>query len=282
MLLRKQFNFDGKPIDPSPFSISEIFHENTKLRRLSNIQPKSDITYGFGGDEHEMISKSFKRYLTAPSIKLSTVSEEINISLENVLLKRRSIREYSEEPLTLYELSKILYLSCGITDKRKMTKDNIHFLRSYPSAGGLCPLEIYLVMFKDNQINDGLYHYNVFNNTLELLAKGDFKEIISSKILFPEIVLNSKAVLLITAVFPRTLSKYGERGYRFVLLEGGHLAQNIYLIATALNIGTVAIGGFIDDELNEFLQVDGINESVIYALTLGKLSNINTFKSYSE
>ena len=255
--------------DPGVFSVSEIFHENTKMIRtplwnslFRSSRLPDDILI-------KMLTSSFKSYSNSPSISLPAALCKMSTLLETVLLNRRSIRAYSGAAISIEQLAKILSLGCGISGKQNINESKDLYLRAYPSGGALYPLEIYLTIFNVPGINKGLYHYNVKNNSLENLISSDLKKELMKSIMYPEIVSESSVILLISAMFPRTMTKYGERGYRFVLLEAGHLAQNVYLIATALGLGCVSIGGFIDDELNSLIGLDGVNEAVIYTIILG-------------
>lgn len=257
-----------------PSNIYEIFHENSKIHRFPSkefLSIRSDI---YSNEELiSMISNSFKRYITSPKIKLDS-NPTSNNSLYNTILKRRSVRNFTNKPISLADISKILNMGAGITKQRQIDDKNHHYLRSYPSAGGLYPLEIYPVIFNSNDLELGAYHYDIKNNSLELMESGNHREKISSMTLYPDLTFSSSMTILITAVFPRTTFKYGDRGYRFILMEAGHLAQNFYLICAALNHGCISLGGFIDDDINQFLRIDGLNESIIYVILVGTTDTI--------
>jgi len=173
----------------------------------------------------------------------------------------------------LQEISKILYYSYGITDRIIFeiaeTKLN-QPLRAAPSGGALYPIEVYVVILQ-SEIEEGLYHYNPRDHILEQLEKGNkVEKSLANSTSYPEIVRDCGAVFILTGVFNRAKFKYGERGYRYVLLEAGHIAQNMYLITTSLNLGAVSLAGFYDSEIDQLLNIDGINESTLYLVTVGK------------
>ena len=143
-------------------------------------------------------------------------------------------------------------------------------LRVSPSAGARYPLEIYPLIFSAKDLDCGIYHYNVKSHSLELLKKGDFKSQFF-KCVGQDMILKCSMLIVISAIFNRTKDKYGERGYRYVLLDAGHLAQNAYLIATRLSLGCCTIGGFLDNEINKLLKIDGLTESSIYLIAIGTL-----------
>jgi len=240
-------------------SISELFHENTKHRLFQEKFYKENYTI----HNNQKFLPMYRTYRGFKKIELSK-----NFSFRNpvgsTLKKRRSIRNFSGRPLTLNEISNILFFSYGITDR-------INEFRAAPSAGALYPIEIYPIVFNVRGIKKGVYHYNVKEHSLEFLRDGDFRDYIYLCTHYQDMIKTTGLVLLMDAVFERTKIKYGERGYRFVLLDAGHIAENAYLIATQMKLGCVTIGGFLDDEINKLINADGVNESVIYIVALGKV-----------
>ncbi len=208
----------------------------------------------------------FKEYPDAPLIPLPKPEPLRKISVEEALQRRRSIRDYSREPLSLQELSLLLFLADGIT----LWRYGIGF-RTAPSAGALYPIEIYPIINRVEGLRPGIYHYNVRVHALELLKEGDFSQEMVNYCLGQEMPGAAAVTLVLTAVFQRTRWKYRERAYRYILLEGGHIGQNIYLGATAMGLGACAIGAFLDDPINGLIGVDGKKEAVIYILTVGKI-----------
>ena len=114
-------------------------------------------------------------------------------------------------------------------------------------------------------------HYGVLNHTLELVESGDFRKEITSAGLKQEMLGDSDVVFVLSAIFDRTRHKYGERGFRYVYIEAGHISQNIYLQAVSLGLGSVSVGAFLDDKVNQLIGVDGQKEAVIYLHAVGTL-----------
>ena len=139
-----------------------------------------------------------------------------NISLDEAILHRRSIRQISSKPLTLEQISKLLWAAQGITDTSKG-------FRSAPSAGALYPLELYLL----NQ--DGIWHYLAKQHTLEQLSQKDIRENLSEATYGQNFLEKAPIIIVITAIYSRETQKYGERGIRFSHMEAGHAAENIAL-----------------------------------------------------
>ena len=196
-------------------------------------------------------------------IPLPEPSYESIFSIEEALLKRRSTREYSGEPLTLEEISQILWAAQGITHEKR--------LRTAPSAGGLYPLELYVVVGDVEGLEKGIYHYMPIENSLLKTVDGDKRSNISDAALGQAWVENAAINIVISAIYERTTVKYGDRGIRYVHIEVGHTAQNICLQATALNLGVVTVGAFHDDKIVHILNLSQ-DEKPVYIISIGKIS----------
>jgi SagB-type dehydrogenase family enzyme len=195
-------------------------------------------------------------------IKLPQPVLKGEMSLEEALYKRRSVRKYSDEPLLLTAVSQLLWSAQGITDKNEGH-------RTAPSAGALYPLEVYLVAGSVIDLACGVYKYNPDGHELVLVLEGDVRDELYSSALYQSPVKESPIVLVITAVYERTTKKYGDRGIRYVNMEAGHSAENICLQATALGLGTVTIGAFNDDAVKKVLNLPA-DEEPLYILPVGK------------
>ncbi|MEM2365260.1 MAG: SagB/ThcOx family dehydrogenase, partial [Candidatus Bathyarchaeia archaeon] len=162
-------------------------------------------------------------------------------SLEEALLWRRSIREYSGEPLTIQEISQLLWAAQGITDPRG--------LRTAPSAGGTYPLEIYIVVGKVEGLSAGVYKYRPHDHSIAMIREGDKRAELAEAALGQGWVRAAAIDIVISADYGRTTARYGERGVRYVHMEAGHAAQNLLLQAAALGLGAVPVGAFDDDKI---------------------------------
>ena len=190
------------------------------------------------------------------------------VSVERALANRRSIREYLDEPLTIDELSQVLWAAYGITETR-------YGFKTSPSAGATYPLEIYAVVSpggvraEEGFLEPGSYHYDPHSHTLSLVRRGDLVEALYRAALDQEWVRAAPVNLVFTAVFERTTSRYGPRGERYVWIEVGHAGQNVYLQATAMGLATVAIGAFHDDQVLEVVGA-GPGERAAYIMPLAR------------
>jgi len=180
-------------------------------------------------------------------------------SVEKALLERRSVREYRNEPLALSEISQLLWSAQGTTKT----------LRTAPSAGALYPLEIYVVALNVKDLLPGIYKYKTQGHKLITVIKGDKRAEICKAALSQSPVKDAPAIIVFSAVFKRTTAKYGERGARYVHMEAGHAAQNAYLQAVSLDLGTVVIGAFNDDELKRAMNMPK-EEEPLYIMPVGR------------
>ncbi len=173
-----------------------------------------------------------------------------DVSVEEAIAKRRSIRSYTDEPITLDQLSQLLWAAQGVTEERRK-------YRSAPSAGPTYPFEVYLVVGNVKGLSPGIYHYLPEEHALEAVKTGEFRRELQRAALNQEWVGNAPVDIVLVAFYERTTRVYGERGVRYVHMEAGHIGQNIYLQATALGLGTVAVGAFDDDDVRRLLETDG-------------------------
>lgn len=182
-------------------------------------------------------------------------------SLEYCLMERRSIREYLDLPLTLEEISQLLWAGQGVTSDWGG--------RTAPSAGALYPLELYLVAGNVKALDSGIYKYKPEGHVLIRVLVGDVRTKLAEAALSQEWVREAAINIVIAAVYERTTGKYGERGETYVQMEAGHAAQNICLQATALDVGAVTIGAFYDSQVKEILHMID-DEIPLYIMPAGK------------
>lgn len=210
----------------------------------------------------------FKSYPRLPQISLEEINQNED-PLFSIFKERRSEREFKGKNLTLKTISNILYFSSGIRNFNEIKNDFDLSLRVYPSAGARYPLEIYSVLLRSEEISLGIYHYNVKRNSIELLLEGNFQEEFA-KITDQEWIQKSGMIVIVTAVFSRTVMKYKERGWRYIFFEAGHVAQNIHLISTTLKLKCCPIGGFLDKEVIKLLDLNPKSELPLYLVAIGK------------
>lgn len=225
------------------------------------------LVVGCGGGEEEVPATPAPNPSPAseetPTISLPDPRLKGEMTLEEAILKRRSRRDFRDSPLTLAEVSQILWAAQGITDETG--------LRAAPSAGALYPLELYLVVGERGVegLEEGVYHYLPQSHSLESTLEGDVRQTLARLSVEQMFIAEAPLSLLITAEYERTTRKYGDRGVRYVHMEAGHVAQNVYLQAEALVLGTVTVGAFQDEEIAQALALPS-SYRPLYVMPIGR------------
>lgn len=244
-------------------SLSEIFHENTKLAPLSGQAYGREIAVVLGSPKiRRLLSRPYKDYSLMDRAELPEIS--CRGELRQTIAGRRSVRRFSGEPASREELSQLLFFGYGRTDDQ-------HHFRAVPSGGGLYPLEIYVVALAVDGLEPGVYHYGAEDHHLDVVSRGDFRAEMKELVMTSGIDVDHAAMVVIfTAVFPRNTLKYKDRGYRMILMECGAAAHGMSLVARSLGLGDCYVGGFLDDELSRFLEIDGVQEAPLLPLVIGR------------
>jgi SagB-type dehydrogenase family enzyme len=183
--------------------------------------------------------------------------------LRDVLRRRASSLPPNRVALRDVELGSVLAASYGVA----LWRAGI-LRRPVPSAGALYPLEAYVVPLAVDNVEPGAYHYDPFRHRLEQLGAVD-ESALAQAVVDPSLVERASALVIVTAMFWRSRFKYGVRGYRFALLEAGHLAQNLILASVALRLSALPLGGFYDRRLDAVVGADGLDEATVHAVLLG-------------
>ena len=251
---------DGVALDDA----AELYHEASTLYPSQIERQMPGIGMVERSSQVQLTAtRSTKRYSHVPTIALPAAVWP-QMPLAEILAKRRSRAPAGGAPLSLGQLSSVLHSAMGIT----ASHDEQHF-RTTPSAGALYPSEVYVLSFAVTGVPAGLHHFDPFERVLEVIRPGDFRTKLCAALPMPQLTQECAAAFVVTSMFWRTRFKYGQRGYRFALLEAGHLVQNMLLAATALDIQAVPVGGFYDRVLADVLLIDGINEAPLYVVPLG-------------
>jgi SagB-type dehydrogenase family enzyme len=255
----------------------ETFHENSKTSRRERHSifalPPSDDTI-------VRVMKRLRRvkdYADSRRVPLPTELPACRRSFDDVLRGRETARSFGPAGVSLARLSKVLFMSYGIS--RQAGPEYPRPFRNVPSGGALYPLEIYLHSRSVEGLDAGLYHYDPEAGELAVLRTGDESERIATFLFQSELARSASVAVFVSAVFFRSTFKYGDRGYRFVLLEAGHLMQNAVLTACALGLAATPVGGYLDRSVDRYLGLDGLNESVVYMMLLGSSPDANEEKS---
>ncbi|MCX5861208.1 MAG: SagB/ThcOx family dehydrogenase [Desulfomonile sp.] len=201
-------------------------------------------------------------------IKLSKPAVVGKVSLEVALIAKKSVRNFTGEPLAEAQISQILWAANGNLPPDAVAGATYKVI---PSAGGLYPLEIFLVTGKDtvSGIPEGVYSYDPLSNSLKLLAPGDNRTLLSHASLSQMWLARAPALVVIGAVFARTTSKYGNRGSQYVFMEAGSSNQNVYLQAEALGLHVGTVGAFNDAQVSAVLKLPS-SVTPLLVMAIGK------------
>lgn len=239
----------GKPVSPY-----QKFHELTKFKRLYPMLPVEKWPKSW-------TTTYFKDYPRLDKIILPEPVSMDNMLWKDALWNRHSRRAFSNQPLTLEQLSSLLYYSAGLRNNIPPWSAN----RFYASPGARYTLEVYIISL-NSELPKGIFHYNLRTHSLETLL---LKKVNAKSYFNQDWVFDASVIILLTTTFSRNTIKYGERGYRHIMQEAGHLGQNFYLNAAVLDLSICAIGGYVENKLDYLLDIDSQKESVIYTLAVG-------------
>lgn len=187
-----------------------------------------------------------------------------DFSLDEALSRRRSIRQFSDKPVNLQQVSNILWAAAGITDRLAGT-----MLRTAPSAGATYPMEFRVIANNVDELEQGLYHYRVDEHFLVELELGEVAKNMVEFARTQTFITRAPLTIVLSAIPSRTSQRYGQRATRYIFTEAGHIAQNIMLESVSLDLVSVPIGAFNDDKLNQFFGFDGKEEAVVYLVSIG-------------
>lgn len=262
--------FQRRELEPG--DVAEIFHENTKGDPVHDRRQAGSTRRLSEPGMNYVLANVDPDYSGSELIELPA-DVELDADLRTVLEGRRSVRQYADEQLTEKTLAALLRYGAGVSDIQTDEEGNAKRVRTYPSAGGLYPVELYPFVLDVEGVESGLYYYSVLEHGLRRLRTedpelaGDFADtlIASDQLNLAE----APVVFVLTGAFPRSKAKYGPRGYRYVLQESAHVAQNLLLVAEALGLGSVPAAAFRDRAMNDLLGIDGVNEAVVYTVGVG-------------
>jgi SagB-type dehydrogenase family enzyme len=209
-----------------------------------------------------------KSYLNAERLPLPN-SKPLSATITDVLMHRRSQRDYSRTAISAIHLSTLLHHACGVTAFVPAYGYTRLPLRTFPSHGGLQAPEVYLSVQAVDGVPPGIYHYHAIDHVLETLNPGDHSQRLSTLAFDEHYVARAAVVFLITGYYERLRWKYGQRSYRFMCMDVGFLGQNLYLVSEALGLGACAVSGFAHDSFEKVLGIDGKEEIALLLMTVG-------------
>ena len=235
-------------------SLSRLFHLNSEATAVEQSGPPAPFV---------QTSKTY------PDAKRVALPETPKGAVATLAARRTSVRAFSPAPLTLATLAAVLRAGCQAITPDPAQSGQAFLRRPAPSAGGLYPLEVYLLVRNVEGAARGVYHYDVLGDDLELLSDAPWESAASEAFYTWDFISDAPVIFCIGSVFARTQTKYGPRGYRYALLEAGHVTQNLCLAATELGLGSLCIGGYSDRALNRMISLCGEAEAILYTVAIG-------------
>jgi len=247
-------------VDPGTPGTGQEFMEKTRYRYIG----KSDQQKGLPQPPLELPADPEKPVIDLPHpASLDIPHADLRTAIE----QRQSVRDYAHEPMTLDELSFLLWCTQGV---KQVHGTQVTF-RTVPSAGARHAFETFLLVNDVEGLEPGLYRYLALSHQIQQIdTDPTLSHRITAACFDQQFILRSGVVFLWTAVPYRMTWRYGERGYRDLHLDAGHVCQNLYLATGAVGCGTCAVAAFNDDEMNELLGINGEDQFLIYLATVGK------------
>jgi len=237
-------------------NIGDSYHLGTKYYRERKLDDRSRLS---------KMPEVYKTYPGAETVSLPKPDQSSGKPIWDLLSHRRSIRNYAYAPVSVSELSQLLWSIQGVT-----AHIGHYDLRTAPSAGALYPIETYVLINRVSDLSPGIYHYDVRQHSLEVIREGDFGMDLAYAALGQTMLQEAALVFIWTAVIARSKWKYADRAYRYIYMDAGHIGQNAYLAAEALGLGCCAVGAFFDDEVDSVIGIDGKDEISVYLCAIGR------------
>jgi SagB-type dehydrogenase family enzyme len=235
-----------------------LFHENAKLERFTLLPDGDAVIACMAADRPAL------RFSACPRLHLPPATA-LPASLQAVVARRRTARTFCPGTLDLADLAALLSASAAVTLSTEQPR-----LRATPSAGALFPLELFIYLPASEATLTRLLHFDPIDDQLAVLRAGEAADGLGACFVEPGFVAQAAAIFVIAGVFERSTFKYGERGYRFILLEAGHLAQSLIIAAGTLGLSAAPLGGFFDRDLDNWLGLDGLQAGALYAVAVGR------------
>lgn len=249
--------------------VAIFYNEYVKARYATYVRNPGAFTEGVSGTNGIYASVPVeKRYNQCEAVRLSKPGE-LKQNIQDVLTNRRSRRECNEKPLSLDELGTLLQRACGTTGHAPAYGYNNIPLRPYASSGALQSTEVYFFASRVAGLKPGLYHFNASDGAVELMKPGFQSSVLRAWIPGQPTAADAPVIFVFSGCYERLQWKYGARSYRYMCMDIGFLCQNIHLVAEAMGLAFCAIAGFIEDEIEGYLDIDGQNEMVLLTASLG-------------
>jgi SagB-type dehydrogenase family enzyme len=245
------------------FDVLTLIHENLTARL------DLDPSYRTPDADTMVAPPMVKEFPGTETVSLPTDLPPLDVPLSAILKGRFSDHNFGPGPLSLRTLSSLLHYSYGTKKVARAYNTREFPFRQAPSAGGLQPIDLYVVANSVEELRQGLYYFDPNGHRLRLLDEGNLRRRIVNATVYQDWLAYAQVVFILVCNMPRVQWKYGDRAYRFVHVDAGVLTQNLYLVSTALKLTTCAVAAYVDDSVNQILEVDGRSEFTILLFGVG-------------
>jgi SagB-type dehydrogenase family enzyme len=247
---------------------SEEFHVATRnISTVKRFYKAHEIHYS--AEVKELTASAPNSLSTGTPTRLTGALVDPEMPLADVLRSRESEREFASKPLSAASLRTLLFHSCGVRTITTLADGTPVYRRNVANSGNLGSCEVFLIATDVEALVSGIYHYESAGGTLGLIRNGAYRSWLREYVLYQVELADAPLIVVLVGAAGRLKQKYGERGYRLALIDVGHVSQNLYLVATALGLAITATAGFIDDELDRALDLDGLDYASFLVLAVG-------------
>lgn len=252
-------------------ALDELFHVASRNLAAAKHLRSAHLVH-YAPHIERLVSEAPLRRDSGPRHRVDRLSApSLDMSLDTVLATRTSRRDFSGGRIAAGELWRLCFSATGVRDV--VHGRTVWYQRNAPNSGGLGSIEAFAIVFDVEGIPTGIHHFDSVALDFAEVEAGQFRDWFREDVVYQDEFAEAAAAIILVGVFSRLRTKYGIRGYRSCLIDAGHASENIYLAGTALGLSVCATTGFVDDELDEALQVDGVDAASLVVILVGKAAS---------
>jgi SagB-type dehydrogenase family enzyme len=249
----------------------KMLESDTDLKEVRADQRWTAFAARLRSGREQRLSSLPDSHRVLKTVKLPEPARKGSVSVEAALQARRSVRRYAVTGLSLAQVSQLLWAAYGVNKPVPEVASLHGGLRTAPSAGACYPLEVYVVAGKVDDLEPGIYRYEPATHELQQILAGDKRAELCEAAASQNGVRTAPASIVYSAVYERNTQRYGDRGReRYVCMDLGHSAENVYLQCATLGLGTCAIGAFFDDDVRQVMRLPRPEEP-LYIMPVGRM-----------
>jgi SagB-type dehydrogenase family enzyme len=254
--------------DPAPESLAAEFHvasrnqaAHKRMYKAYDIHMQPAI--------RDLVTDAPLHFDDRKRVPLPVHDQPVGVTVLDAIRRRASGRSFGSDPLPVTMLATLLRYANGVL-ATVQTPEGAFYRRAAANSGDLGSVEIYPIVFDVESVEPGIYHFDSVHHDLTELQRGRFRDWLREVVIYQAELSRAAAALVLTAAVGRLQAKYSLRGYRFALLDVGHVSQNLYLVATAMGLQVCATAGFIDDAVDSALGLDGLDAASMLVVLVGR------------